>query len=241
MWLSLIPNDAQRVSLVDRQSIWPAPDGTDAEMIITLKAELLQTVLLATPRVCRIHYRIDSVDAAMHMDNRPTVPWPQAAALKDHSFELMLTEKGAMIVPTVEGKIPARLRSWLNLISEDMRSCWAVPPDAVTEGQTWRLLPAVPGGLPPGTSAARVEIDYQLDRLRDNNADVGVDFAVTVTIEADGVEKQGEGSGHADIALHREIGLRQGERRGRMEISDGRTRNQVIRSSMQVVCRAGDP
>ncbi|MBI3179132.1 MAG: hypothetical protein HYZ27_05690, partial [Deltaproteobacteria bacterium] len=129
MWLSLARGATSVLDLSDRQSIWPAPDGSDAELVITADAQLVQEVVLATPRVMRLRYRIDTLRAAMAIEPAPPAPWPEASQVSGHGFELMITERGAIVVPAQGDKLPNRQAVWLATVAEDVRCAWSVPPD----------------------------------------------------------------------------------------------------------------
>ncbi len=236
MWLALARGATQNLELSDRQSIWPAPDGTDAELVITAQARLHQEVVVATPRVIRLRYRIDALDAAMAIEPAPPAPWPEASAVSGHGFEVMITERGAIVVPAPGEKLPNRQAVWLATVAEDVRCAWSVPPDHAAPGMTWRGAPSVPGGLPPATKSATFDVAGRVDRLEGALAQVVIDFAVHLVMETTHPAR-GEGQGTVHLAIHREHGIEQARRDSALHLAGPEQRREVLRSSMRLICR----
>lgn len=234
MWFGLSRGDARSFRVTNRQSIWPAPDGSDAELVITTQSVVHQDVILSTPRVVRLRYTIKGLVVTMTLGDQPPAPWQEASAVNGRSFEVMLTEKGALVAPAEGPKLPNRLHSWLNTVAEDVRSSWCVPPARARPGTRWSMMPAVPGGLPPGTTSATVKVAYHIESIDSETAAIGVQFGVKVVLESQGPTKRGEGRGDVSITLSRELGLTSATRQGRMEIVRPYSRNQVLRSMMEL-------
>ena len=222
--------------LTNRQSILPAPDGSDAELVITTQAVVHQDVILATPRVIRMKYTIRGLVVTMTLGDQAPAPWPEASAVDGRSFELMVTDKGALVVPAEGPKLPNRLHTWLNTVAEDVRSSWCTPPIGARVGTRWISMPAIPGGLPPGTTSANVKVAYQVNAIEDPTVEVGVRFGVRLLLEATqtGEVRRGEGRGDVVIQLDQSLGLRRAQRQGRLEVQHAFTRNQVLRSMMDL-------
>lgn len=237
MWFSLEPGATHRLRLIDEQSVWPAPNGSDAELVITTVVDLRQEVVLATPRVCRLQYTIESLQATMLIGDEAPAPWPDASRITGRSFELMLTDRGPLMVPSEGGKLPNRLASWLETVSEDMRSCWPIPPADCAAGTQWESIPAVPGGLPPGARSAKIKIRYQVVAIRGDIVEVGIKFGIRVVIKPPRSTRSYKASGRGEVSveLNRNGGLVSASRRGVMEIErPDNTRNQLVRAMMRV-------
>ncbi len=237
MWFSLDPGTHRRLRLIDEQSIWPAPDGTDSEFVVTTDVQLLQEVMLATPRVCRLQYTIETLTATMTIGEQDPAPWPDASRIAGRSFELMLTDRGPLMVPSEGSRLPHRLASWLETVSEDMRSCWPIPPPDSQPGTEWESMPAVPGGLPPGARSAKIKIKYRVLDILDDTADVQVKFGIRVVIKQPNSSRSYKAAGRGEVAvkLARAGGLTVATRRGVMEIErPDNIRNQLIKSKMKV-------
>jgi len=237
MWFTLEPGTRRRLRLIDEQSIWPAPSGADSEFVVTTDVQLLQEVMLATPRVCRLQYTIESLAATMTIGEQDPAPWPDASRITGRSFELMLTDRGPLMVPSEGSKLPNRLASWLETVSEDLRSCWPIPPPDSQAGTQWEAMPAVPGGLPPGARSAKIKIKYRVLGIRDDLADVRIKFGIRVVIKQPNASRSYKASGRGEVAveLARAGGLTHATRRGVMEIErPDNNRNQLIKSKMRV-------
>jgi hypothetical protein len=234
MWVTLSRGAQHRLALRDRQSIWPTPDGRDAELMLLTRVELLQEVLLVTPRVLRLRYVVVAATAAMAIDDQPEVPIGGAERLVGKGFELMVTERGPMVVPATKEKLSGQLASFMGTITEDVRCAWPLPPDDAAVGSEWRLLPAVPGGLPSRASRADLDVTFSLTALTAAQADVAVRFAVRVVIEEKNATLTGEGTGTMAIQLDRTGGLIQATRDGELTLGSGRRPAQRIRSRMEL-------
>lgn len=234
MWLSLKSGERRRLSLVDRQSIWPTPDGRDAEFVITTRARLAQEIVLSTPRVLRLRYRVETIRATMTIDQSEPALWPDADPVAGHTFEIMVTERGPLVVPSQGPRLANRHATWLGTVAEDVRSSWPSPPAQVREGSEWRVVPVVPGGLPPGTSRADVDVSYRLAALAEHDADVAVRFVVKVVLEGAHGTMTGEGGGEMSIHLDRESGVTRATRTGELQMFNAGRRVQVLRSSMEL-------
>lgn len=221
----------------DAQSIWPAPDGTDAELVVRTQAVLEQTVILATPRVCRLRYTIKALEATMTLGENPPAPWPDVNRLPGEAFELMITDKGPMVVPAEGPKLPPRVASWLSSISENMRSLWPVPPENSKPGTTWQAMPKVPGGLPPNTRSAKVKIKYEVVDILGEEAELAVRFGLRAIVKAPNSQQPhtAEGRGQLSLKVQKRAGFLSGSRQGTMElIRPSQARNQLVRSRMTV-------
>lgn len=241
MWLDLEQHQRRMITLRSTQSIWPAPDGSDAELIITQDAHVAQEVVLVTPRVARLRYVIEETSATMTLGDNAPAPWPDAGAIKGRAFEIMLTERGALVVPSQGSKLPNRLASWLEHISEDIRSCWPVPPAQVGQGDQWTTMPAIPGGLPPGAISATIKLEHELTRLEDPKAEVLVRFGVIVTLEqkTPSHAQRGEGRGEVQVRLHKQYGLHKALRRSRIElVRPNAAVNQLLQNRLEVSAAA---
>jgi hypothetical protein len=234
MWLNLSQGVKSTLALSDRQSIWPAPDGSDAELIITTKASITEEVLIASQRLVRLKYTLDKVEILMGLNDLPPQPWPDAAAVSGKSFEVMVTDRGAIIVPSHGPRLANRLASWVNILAEDLRSSWSVPPESAAVGATWKLTPAFPGGLPPNTSSADFDVRYELAALKGPAAEVKVTFVIRLMIEAAQRTRSGKGSGEMTVQLDQGRGVQRAVRNGRLEIGATSKRNQLIRSAMEL-------
>ncbi len=234
MWFRLQPGARQRVQLHDRQAVWPAPDGSDAEFILDAEVQLTQEVLIATPRLLRLRYRIDELRATMALDEERATPWTGLEGLHGHAFEVMITERGPIVVPGQGPKVAPHLAGWLGTISEDMRCAWPLPPDHAAVGTEWRLVPVIPGGLPARTSRADVDVTYTLTALAGDAAEVAVRFAVRVVLEESTGALTGEGDGTMTIAAERDSGVTRAARRGALRLGGVGAGRQVIRSEMEL-------
>lgn len=236
MWFALRTGQSSQLRLVDEHSIWPAPDGSDSELVVTTEADLTEEVVLSTPRVSRLRYDVEAVRASMTLGDQPPAPWPEVSTIAGRSFELMLTDRGPIVVPSAGAKLPNRLASWFETISEDVRSCWPVPPDNIVAGTSWDAIPAVPGGLPPGAKSAAIKISYRVASVVESSAEVEVKFGVRVVLEPSNASQatQGEGRGDATVKLAQASGFQLAERHGRMELVRPTSRNQLLRSRMVV-------
>lgn len=234
MWLSLTRGARDRLTLTDRKSIWPAPDGSDAELVITTEAMLNQEVILVTPRVIRLRYVVEQIRATMALgDDRPA-PWPEALPVKSHGFEIMITERGALIVPTQGKRLPNKQAIWLDTVAEGIRSAWIVPPKDAQPGTEWQLAPIVPGGLPPGATSLDFDISYRLQQLDDATAHVVVAFAMKFVLDIKPRAGAGEGKGDMTVRVERDGGVSEAHRTGRVELVRSATRNQILRSNMDL-------
>jgi len=243
MWFLLTPGLGSALELTDVQSIWPAPDGSNSELVITTTAKLRQEVVLVSPRVCRLRYTIMQLKVTMVLGAQDPAPWPDASKITGRSFELMLTDKGPLVVPSDNTKLPNRLASWLETVSEDMRSCWPVPPDLAVAGTEWEATPALPGGLPPNTLGAKIKIRYQMKTLRDDRADIAVRFGMRVLLKPPRASKpqKAEGRGELNVVLERNGGFASAKRQGVLEIiRPASSCNQLIRSRMEARAASRD-
>lgn len=238
MWFELQQGSTRRFRLRDEQSIWPAPDGIHSSLVIITETDLIEEVVLATPRVCRLRYEIDKLRATMILSEEPPAPWPEASRIEGRRFELMVTDRGPLVVPAEGSKLPNRLASWLSGVSENMRSCWPVPPDNSTTGTQWESTPAVPGGLPPNTRSAKIKIVYRVASIEDSTASIEIKFGMNVVIKPPRAAQthKAEGRGALTVRLERQGGFASASRTGVMEIiRPSAVRSQLVRSKMQVV------
>jgi hypothetical protein len=236
MWLALARGALTTIDLEERQSIFPAPDGSEQELAITTRSRLTQTVLLATPRVMRLAFKVERVDVTMTLGAQAPAPWPEPAKLAGRGFELMLTERGPLIAPAEGERLPTRLASWLDQLAENVRSCWPVPPSTISMGSEWEAMPAVPGGLPPGALSAVVKIQNRIAGLAGGIAQVAVKFGVRVVFDAKGpnAATKGEGRGEVLVQLDRAKGVLSASRTGRMELIRPTSKSQVLRSQLEL-------
>jgi len=237
MWFELQQASTRRFRLRDEQSIWPAPDGIHSSLIVITETDLVQEVVLATPRVYRLRYAIDRLRATMILGEEPPAPWPDASHIEGRSFELMVTDRGPLIVPSEGSKLPNRLASWLSGVSENMRSCWPVPPADCAAGEEWESTPAVPGGLPPNTRSAKIKIAYRVASIQNATANIEIKFGINVVIKPprSAQPHKAEGRGALSVNLERQGGFAGATRTGVMEIiRPSAVRNQLVRSKMQV-------
>ena len=238
MWLSLATGGRRRLRLLEEQSIWPAPDGSDAEFVVRTDAVVDERIVLATPRICRVRYQVGSLAATLTLGDQPPAPWPDASRVDGHSFELMVTDKGPLVVPAEGPRLANRHASWLERIAECMRSCWPVPPDDCRPGRVWESIPTLPGGLPPHTRSAKIKLRFEvLDVLRDS-AEIEVKFGLNAVIHPPRTPtpQRAEGRGQLMITLSRKDGVTRATRKGVMEIvRPSAARNQVVRSQMTMI------
>lgn len=237
MWFTLEPGARSALSLVDEQSIWPAPDGSDSELVVITNAQLLQEVILATPRVCRLQYTIEDLQASMIIGDQDPAPWPDASRINGTSFELMLTDRGPLMVPSEGVKLPNRLASWLESVSENLRSVWPIAPPDCEPGTHWEAVPAVPGGLPPGARSAKIKIKHRVVAIRDDVAEIQIKFGVRAVIKPPNAPRSHKGAGRGEVVVNqrRAGGLLSAHRRGVLEIErPDNIRNQLIKSKMRV-------
>ncbi len=235
MWLELSTGAEHRLRLSNRQAIWPAPDGSDAELVVSTRAELDQRVVLATPRVARLEYVVRHIRATMAIDNGPQHPWADAAAVSGQRFEVMITERGALVVPSQGPRLPDTQAAWLATVAEDVRSAWVVPPEGAGVGSEWHVVPIVPGGLPPGTARADVDVSYVLAAKRASTAEFKVAFEVRLVVEKTrAVHLTGVGRGTMTIHADPSTGTRDAVRAGTVELSQQSRTRQVIRSRMEL-------
>ncbi|MBI5509629.1 MAG: hypothetical protein HY903_12825 [Deltaproteobacteria bacterium] len=234
MWITLAQESRARLALTDRQSIWPAQDGSDAELVVTTEAGLTQEVLIATPRLVRLRYTVDQIAVSMTLGDRPPQPWPDAGAIRGKGFELMITEHGALVVPGHAPALKSRHASWLNLVAEDLRCSWSVPPDGAKVGAEWRLSPALPGGLPPNTTTADFDVTYRLRALHGGTAEVQINSSIRLVIEAQSTET-GRGVGEMTVTLMQDRGLTRAVRNGQIELVRTTGRTQLLASTMELV------
>lgn len=237
MWFELQQGSTRRFRLRDEQSIWPAPDGIHSSLIIITETDVIQEVVLATPRVCRLRYAIDKLRATMILSDEPPAPWPDASRIEGRSFELMVTDRGPLVVPAEGSKLPNRLASWLSGVSENLRSCWPVPPDDSAPGTEWESMPAIPGGLPPNTRSAKIKISYRVASIQGATASIEIKFGmkVVITPPRSSQPHKAEGRGALTVSLERQGGFTAASRTGVMEIiRPSAVRNQLVRSKMQV-------
>ena len=235
MWLTLSQGKKASLAITDRQSIWPAPDGSDAELVITTKASLTEEVLIASRRLVRLRYTIDEFEVLMGINNLPPQPWPDAAPVSGRSFEVMITDRGAIIVPSQGPRLANRHASWVNVMAEDIRSSWSVPPDRASAGATWKLTPAFPGGLPPNTTSADIDVNYLLSSLEGSEAEVRINFAVHLMVDAPQHSEKGTGMGEMTVHLEQSHGVRHAVRNGRLELTAVAHAKEIIRSSMELI------
>lgn len=239
MWLKLQGGDRTQLNLIDRQSIFPSVGGEDRQLLITTTSIVTQTTVLATKRMARLRYQVTDASATMSLRDQDPVAWKEAAAVKGQSFEIMLTDRGPLLVPGRGPRLPNRLADWLRTISENVRSCWPVPPDDMQPGGEWELAPAIPGGLPPGTLAARLKVRYQAKQVERRWADINIRFGLTVTLDppTPAHATEGVGIGEVLVRLDRRYGPVQAKRRTRLELVRKRTNNQLVRSTMEIRVR----
>lgn len=235
MWLALSTGAKSRVRLRNRQAIWPAPDGSDAELIIHTLAELDQEVALATPRVVRLKYLLREIRTTMAIDDGPEHPWPEAATVSGKSFEIMITDRGPLVVPAQGPKLPNSRAAWLNTVAEDIRSSWPTPPDGAGVGSEWHMAPAFPGGLPPGTARANVDVACVMTALRAQTAQIKVAFEVQLVVEKTrAVHLTGIGRGTMTIHADPKTGVKDAVRAGAIELAQQARCRQIVRSQMEL-------
>lgn len=239
MWLVLEPHVQRRVMLTTRQVIWPASEQNDAELVITTRAELDETVVLATPQVLRLAYRAALVESTLTLGGATPAPWPEAAAVAGRGFEVMFTSRGAIVAPAQGPKLPNRLGSWLAALAEDVRCAWPALPDDLRAGAAWSTPPIVPGGMPPGTVSADVTVAYRAPAVTADHADVQVDFSITAALERSEVAATAaEGGGSLRIEVERRGGPTTARRVSELSLVRPGARDQVVRAEMQLArCR----
>jgi len=248
MWLTLDTSGAppggvgRRLTLVDEQAIWPASESEDLELVIKLRAQVTEEIILVTPRIARLRYEVESLTASMTLGDQAPTPWPEASELAGRRFELMLSDRGPLVIPSPGTRLPPRLASWLGTVSEDIRSCWPVPPAGIQVGTEWDLLPVVPGGMPAGTASLSLRAAYRVEDMSEDRAAVAAAYTVVAHLEPTASSRAGaklttraEGHGDLRVELHQSLGCLKAERVGRMELSRrGAARSQTIRSTMHV-------
>jgi hypothetical protein len=236
MWLALDRTIQQMLLFEERQSIYPAPDGSDQELLIITRARLEQKVLLATPRVARVAYKIDALEASMVLGAQRPAPWPEPTKLVGRTFELMLTDKGPLVVPGEGERLPTKLASWMDQVAENLRSCWPVPPERIEAGSEWDAMPAVPGGLPAGATSALIKVQNRVEELSGTVASIATKFGVRVVFEASNASaaRRGEGRGEVRVRLDRLRGVLAASRQGRLELIRPHSKNQVLRSTLNL-------
>jgi hypothetical protein len=234
MWLSLIRGERCQLSVRSRQAIWPAPDGSDAELVINTVADVEQQVVIATPRVVRLAYKVVQMSATMALDDGRPAPWPDASAVEGAGFEVMITERGPLVVPEQGWRLPNRQALWLQGVAEDVRSSWTVPPPGARPGTEWTLAPIIPGGLPPGTSSATMDVRYRVEQIQGSCVDVAVQFQIDFTLDRTAGGTAGEGGGDMAVQVHQNVGVQTARRKARVEIQRKATQNQVIRTAMDL-------
>ena len=240
MWFVLTRGARRALRLRDERSIWPAPDGSDSELVVITEVDLTEVVVLSTPRVCRLHYEVDAIAATMILGAQPPAPWPDAARVGGRSFELMVTDRGPLVVPSQGESLPNRLASWLESVSENVRSVWPVPPDDCVAGTEWESTPSLPGGLPPHTQSATVNIKYRVNEVHNGYATVAIDFALRAVVRPPRATQPhtAEGRGELEVTLARQGGFHSAKRTGALQIvRPGAVRNQLVRSRMAVSAR----
>ena len=110
----------------------------------------------------------------------------------------------------------------------------APPPDAGV-GRRWHLVPAVPGGLPPGTARAEVDVSYVLAAMRATTAEVKVAFEVRLVVaKTRAVHLTGQGRGTMTIHADPQTGVKDAVRAGAIELCQQSRRRQVLRSQMEL-------
>ncbi|MEE8410747.1 MAG: hypothetical protein V3T05_14195 [Myxococcota bacterium] len=234
MWLSLTRGSKDRLTLTDQKSIWPAPDGSDAELVITTEAQLTQEVILVTPRVVRLSYTVDQIRATLTLDDGRPAPWPDAQPVKGKGFEIMITERGALVVPVQGERLQNKQAIWLDTVAEGIRSAWIVPPHDAEPGREWKLTPIMPGGLPPGTKSLDFDVSYRLQQLDGPNAHVTVVFAMKFVLDTKPQVGTGVGKGDMTVRIDRSGGVSEAHRTGRVELLRTATRHQILRSNMDL-------
>ena len=235
MWLVLEPRSQRRVALTSRQVIWPASEHTDAELVIATRAELDETVVLATPQVLRLAYRVAHVESTLTLGGATPAPWPEPAAVAGRGFEVMLTTRGAIVAPAQGPKLPNRLASWLATLAEDVRCAWPALPDDLRAGAAWSTPPIVPGGLPPGAVSADVTVGYRAPVVTADRAEVQVEFALAAVLERSAPSATAaEGGGTLRLELERRGGPTTARRESELSLVRAGARNQVIRAEMQL-------
>lgn len=222
--------------MVEQRAIWPAPDGSDSELRMTVEVALREEVLLATPRVTRLRYEIAHAEGTMRLRDDAPTPWDGPPETVGRTFELMLTDRGPLIVPYERERLAPRIASWLEVIAENVRCCWPVPPTDLKAGMEWQAMPAIPGGLPPGVVSADFEMRHRAVDVFDGAADIEIQFSVKVALETKTAAQARRGEGHGEVAvrLDRRCGLMTASRHSRMELIRPTTKNQILRSELAV-------
>ena len=233
MWFKLSSDHRRRLKLESLQAIRPAPDGQHAELTIGCQVVLCERVLFSTPRVIKLDYTIEELQATLRLDAQPEVPWPDPTELKRRSFELMLTDRGAVIVPEDKGPSAKRLTSWLGMVIEDLRSSWPVPPEGLTLGQRFDATPVLPD-LPQDTLHAEVHAEHQVVALALPPATIDVTYRVLLRLKDQQAVVNGEGAGQMVVVLHEEQGLMSAKRQSTVVVGAPDRRRQVMASQMQI-------
>ncbi len=235
MWLNVERGQERLLVVHDRQAVWPASELSDAELVMSLRAELEENVLLATNQVIRITYRIADLESTFSIDGSPPERWQEATAIKGRSFELMVTGRSAMCVPAQGPKLPNRLASWMSQVAEDVRAIWPPLPEALHSGATWSVPPIVPGGLPPHTASVSIDIGYRAGQVGHDAADVEVKFGLSARIEDPHLHANAAvGEGTLTIHLERQRGPCTATRTSLLTLVRPQTRNQLVRSAVEV-------
>jgi hypothetical protein len=236
MWLTLERGQSRRFTVTDRQAIWPASEFSDAELVVSTRAELHEEILLATTHAIRLGYRIDAIESSFAIDGSNPVPWREALAVKGHSFEIMLTTRGAIHMPAVGSKLPNRLATWLATIAEDVRASWPPLPAELRAGDSWSSAPVAPGGVPPGATSMSVDVSYRAGFVSADSADVEVRFSLKAGLDSTELRATSAiGEGTMDIHLEKRAGPVVARRTSSITLVRSQSRDQVVRASVDIV------
>jgi len=235
MWLTPARGQQRTVLVHNRQAIWPASEFSDAELVVSVQAQVEESVLLATSQVIRLSYRVVELASHFTIDGSEPVPWREAAAIKGRSFEIMVTSRSAMFVPAQGPRLPNRLAGWLSAVAEDVRAAWPPMPDSLQAGAAWSSPPIVPGGLPAGATSVSIEVGYKAGLVSKDSADVQVTFGLNARLEDPSIQANAAvGEGTMSIHLERTRGPCVVTRRSVLTLIRPRTRDQVVRASVEM-------
>ncbi len=230
MWLSPERGAVRGLTVESRQSVWPATDDSDAELIVTTRADLVEEVALATPQLLRLVFRVEHMEGALTLGDSPATLWADAARVEGASFEITVTQRGAVLAPFSDFKLPKRVLSWLQSVAEEVRAALPYLPDDVEQGSSWSTPQVAPGGLPPGATSVKLGVRYTAVQLQPTRAKIAIDYDLSARLAPGPLRAEAaQGEGRVLVQLDRSAGIASAERQSRLLLQRREARPQLVR------------
>lgn len=231
MWLSLDRGARHKLKLSDRHHVAAPSSPETPELVVRFDSTLIGLVTIATERVVRLSYTVETSSAHVEPSDGQSLSWLGPSPLPPQTqFEIMLTERGSVLVPD-KGSGVSNPGGWGQAVPDTIRALWPYVPEDAAPGTEWSAPPAA-AGTGGGSRAAGPTTTYRVQTLSDaGRLLVSAEQTLTLT-GREAVEAQG----HSELQIHlqRDAGLLHADRHTKLWVRPSGTGARVVFGSTQV-------